>query len=133
MKLPLLFLLLAITVLGVRSQTEDEKQLKAIYDKALTDGKAYDWLNHLSNQIGGRLSGSVQAQQAVEYTKKQLDSIGLDRVWLQPVMVPKWVRGTPEFAYIETKPGITTNVPICALGGSVATPDGGLKAKVVEV
>ncbi|MBS9461608.1 M20/M25/M40 family metallo-hydrolase [Flagellimonas sp. 389] len=115
------------------SQSDDEKQLRAIYDKALTNGKAYDWLNHLSNQIGGRLSGSIQAQQAIDYTKKQLDSIGLDRVWLQPVMVPKWVRGTPEFAYIETKPGLTTNVPICALGGSVATPDGGLKANIVEV
>ena len=53
------------------SQTDDEKQLKAIYDKALTNGKAYDWLNYLSNQIGGRLSGSVQAQQADAYTKKQ--------------------------------------------------------------
>ncbi len=115
------------------SQSDDEKQLKAIYDLALTKGKAYDWLNHLSNQIGGRLSGSVQAQQAVDYTKGQLDSMGLDRVWLQPVMVPKWVRGTPEFAYIETKPGLTTNVPICALGGSVATPDGGLKADIIEV
>ncbi len=133
MKLQLLLLLLALLVIRVHSQSEDEKQLKAIYDKALTDGKAYDWLNHLSNQIGGRLSGSVQAQQAVDYTKRQLDSIGLDRVWLQPVMVPKWVRGTPEFAYIETKPGITTNVPITALGGSVATPDGGLKANVIEV
>lgn len=115
------------------SQSEDEKQLKAIYDKALTDGKAYDWLNYLSNQIGGRLSGSVQAQEAVEYTKAQLETLGLDRVWLQPVMVPKWVRGIPEFAYLETKPGLTTNVPLCALGGSVATPDGGLKANVVEV
>ena len=115
------------------SQTEDEKQLKAIYDAALTQGKAYDWLNYLSNQIGGRLSGSVQAQQAVEYTKAQLDSLGLDKVWLQPVMVPKWVRGVPEFAYIENKPGLTTNVPICALGGSVATPSGGLKASVIEV
>ena len=115
------------------AQTEDEKQLKAIYDTALTNGKAYDWLNYLSNQIGGRLSGSVEAQQAVEYTKGQLDSLGLDRVWLQPVMVPKWVRGTPEFAYFETKPGLTTNVPICALGGSVATPDIGLKANIVEV
>ena len=115
------------------AQSEDERQIKSIYDTALTDGKAYDWLNHLSNQIGGRLSGSVQAQQAVDYTKSQLDSLGLDRVWLQPVMVPKWVRGTPEFAYIQTKPGLTTNVPICALGGSVATPDGGLKANVVEV
>lgn len=131
MKISLLVALFMIsTVFG---QTDDEKQLKAIYDMALTDGKAYDWLNYLSNQIGGRLSGSVQAQQAVEYTRNQLDSIGLDRVWLQPVMVPKWVRGTPEFAYIETKPGLTTNVPICALGGSVATSDVGIKANIVEV
>ena len=128
----LLLLGLLIGVFGY-AQSEDEKQLKAIYDTALTDGKAYDWLNYLSNQIGGRLSGSVEAQQAVEYTKGQLDSLGLDRVWLQPVMVPKWVRGAPEFAYFETKPGLTTNVPICALGGSVATPDIGIKANIVEV
>ncbi|MEO9510507.1 MAG: M20/M25/M40 family metallo-hydrolase [Flavobacteriaceae bacterium] len=128
-------ILLAFTLVTTTlfSQSDDEKQMRAIYDKALTNGKAYDWLNHLSNQIGGRLSGSVQAQQAIDYTKSQLDSLGLDRVWLQPVMVPKWVRGTPEFAYIETKPGLTTNVPICALGGSVATPDGGLKGNIIEV
>ncbi|WP_350290735.1 M20/M25/M40 family metallo-hydrolase [uncultured Croceitalea sp.] len=126
----LAFLCIAGSSIG---QTDDEKQLKAIYDKALTDGKAYEWLNYLSNQIGGRLSGSVEAQQAIEYTKRQMDSLGLDRVWLQPVMVPKWTRGTPEFAYIETKPGLTTNVPICALGGSVATPDGGLKGNIIEV
>ncbi len=129
-KLLLAFLLVTVQLWA---QGEDEKQIRAIYDAALTQGMAYDWLNHLSNQIGGRLSGSVQAQQAVDYTKAQLDSIGLDRVWLQPVMVPKWVRGTPEFAYIETEPGITSNVPICALGGSEATPPTGLKASVVEV
>ncbi|WP_136468413.1 M20/M25/M40 family metallo-hydrolase [Flagellimonas onchidii] len=128
----LLFTFLLVSA-PIFSQTEDEKQIRAIYDQALTDGKAYDWLNHLSNQIGGRLSGSVQAQQAIDYTKGQLDSLGLDRVWLQPVMVPKWVRGTPEFAFIESKPGLTTNVPICALGGSVATPDRGIKASVIEV
>ncbi|MGB5819726.1 MAG: M28 family peptidase [Saonia sp.] len=129
-KLWIVFLLVAAQTF---SQTEDEKQIKRIYDAALTQGKAYDWLNYLSNQIGGRLSGSVQAEQAVNYTRTQLDSLGLDRVWLQPVMVPKWVRGTPEFAYIESTPGITNNVPICALGGSVATPAGGIKANVVEV
>lgn len=115
------------------AQSEDEKQLKKIYDAALTQGRAYTWLNHLSNQIGGRLSGSLEAQLAVEYTKAQLDSLGLDRVWLQPVMVPKWVRGTPEFAYMETAPGVTSTIPICALGGSVGTPIGGLKANLVEV
>ena len=129
----LILLLVLSAIHPIVAQSDDEKQLKAIYDKALTNGKAYEWLNHLSNQIGGRLSGSIQAQQAVEYTKKEMDSLGLDRVWLQPVMVPKWTRGTPEFAYIETKPGLTTNVPICALGGSIATSAGGVKGNVIEV
>lgn len=115
------------------AQTDDEKQLRAIYEAALTNGKAYNWLNHLSNQIGGRLSGSVQAQQAVDYTKSELEKLGLDRVWLQPVMVPKWTRGLPEYANIETEAGTTNSVPICALGGSVATPALGIKANVVEV
>ncbi|MCE2612737.1 M20/M25/M40 family metallo-hydrolase [Flavobacteriaceae bacterium D16] len=130
MRLTTLLVLLAFQGFA---QTEDQKQIKAFYDTALTQGNSYQWLNYLSNQIGGRLSGSVQAEQAVNYTKVQLDSLGIDRVWLQPVMVPKWVRGTPEFAYIESKPGLTNNVPVCALGGSVATPLGGLKAEVVEV
>lgn len=131
-KIGLLSLLLILGNL-VLAQSTDEDQLRKIYDSALTEGKSYDWLNHLSNQIGGRLSGSIQAQQAVDYTKSKLDELGLDKVWLQPVMVPKWVRGTPEFAYYETNPGITTNIPITALGGSVATPPKGIKAKVIEV
>ncbi|NNJ89045.1 MAG: M20/M25/M40 family metallo-hydrolase [Eudoraea sp.] len=129
----LLCLLLIVNFATIFGQTEDEEQLKKFYDLALTKGKSYHWLNHLSNQIGGRLSGSVQAEQAIAYTKAELDSMGLDKVWLQPVMVPKWVRGTPEFAYIESKPGFTSNVPICALGGSVSTPPGGVKANVIEV
>ena len=48
-------------------------------------------------------------------------------------MVPKWVRGPKEFALIETQPGITFNVDLCALGGSVATPSVGIKSNVVEV
>jgi hypothetical protein len=126
----LVFLLIATQI---EAQNNDEKQIKEIYSTALTNGRGYAWLNYLSNQIGGRLSGSLQAQKAVDYTKEVLDSMGLDRVWLQPVKVPKWVRGTPEFAYMESDPGLTNNVPICALGGSVATPFGGIKAGVVEV
>lgn len=131
MKKLLLFVFL-ISALSV-AQTSDEKQIKSIYDTALLDAKGYDWLEYLSNQIGGRLSGSLNAERAVKYTKEQLDSLGLDKVWLQPVMVPKWVRGIPEIAYIETAPGKTTNVPICALGGSVPTSASGIKAQVVEV
>ncbi|MCB4798938.1 M20/M25/M40 family metallo-hydrolase [Neotamlana laminarinivorans] len=129
-KITLLALVLA-SFLGVSQ--EDKSVLRTIYTQSLTNGKSYDWLNHLSNQIGSRLSGSLGAEKAVKYTKEELEKLGLDKVWLQPVMVPRWVRGSKEYAYIESQPGKTTDVNICALGGSVATPALGLKANVVEV
>jgi hypothetical protein len=111
----------------------DEEVMKEIYNQSLTNGKSYDWLNYLSNQIGSRLSGSLGAEKAVAWGKEELDKLGLDKVWLQPVMVPKWIRGAKEYAFIESEPGKTTTVNICALGGSVATPALGIKANVVEV
>ncbi len=112
---------------------EDSLTIKKIYDMALLHGMSYDWLDYLSNQIGGRLSGSIQAEQAIKYTEEQLNELGLDKVWLQPIMVPKWTRGIKEYSYIETAPGVTSTTNICALGGSVPTPHGGLKAGVIEV
>ncbi|WP_204345604.1 M20/M25/M40 family metallo-hydrolase [Psychroserpens algicola] len=128
----MLILLFCFFTLQISAQT-DAENLKQIFSNSLTNGMSYQWLDHLSNQIGGRLSGSLNAEKAVQYTKEELEKLGLDKVWLQPVMVPRWVRGAPEFAYIETSPGQTTSVNICALGGSVATPNGGVKAKVIEV
>lgn len=112
---------------------EDSLTIRRIYDMALLDGKSYDWLDDLSNQIGSRLSGSIGAERAVEFTKEELEKLGLDKVWLQPIMVPKWTRGIAEYAFIETAPGITSIQDICALGGSVSTPVLGLKAEVIEV
>ena len=128
-----LTLTILVFSLSFSNAQTDAEVLKSIFDKSLTDGYSYQWLDHLSNKIGGRLSGSLNAERAVQYTRKQLDSLGLDRVWLQPVMVPKWVRGTPEFAFIELEPGETIAVNICALGGSMPTPLEGLKANLVEV
>ena len=112
---------------------EDSLTIRSMYDVALLHGKSYDWLDHLSNKIGGRLSGTINAEMAVKYTQAELEKLGLDKVWLQPVMVPKWTRGFPEYAYVETGPGKTSIANICALGGSVATPDVGLKAELIEV
>ncbi len=86
----------------------------------------------LTTQIGGRLSGSEGAAKAVAYTEKVMKDEAFDRVFLQPVMVPHWVRGKAETAYIESaKKQIP--VPIAALGGSIATPKEGIKAQVLEV
>ena len=112
---------------------EVEERLSNIYDFALTESKSYNWLNHLSNDIGGRLSGSLNAERAVLWVKEELEGLGLDSVWLQPVMVPKWVRGTYEYANIESSLGNTINVNVCALGGSIASPSSGIRANVIEV
>ena len=130
-----LWLLFILSSVFLHAQREDDLniKIKEIYRQAMVHGKSYDWLDHLSNQIGGRLSGSLNAERAIKWAKEELDTLPLDSVWLQPVMVPKWVRGTFEYANIESSPGNTINVNICALGGSIATPSSGIRAKVVEV
>ncbi|CAA9199847.1 M20/M25/M40 family metallo-hydrolase [Flavobacterium collinsii] len=127
-------ILTALVLNGLTSfaQSNEEKNIKLFYKKALTESKCYTWLEYLSNDIGSRLSGSASAEKAVQYTKRQLETLGLDKVYLQEVMVPHWVRGEKETAYIldnKTK----TVVPICALGGSVATAKTGLTAEIIEV
>ncbi|SOC78620.1 PA domain-containing protein [Salinimicrobium sediminis] len=129
----LLLIMLSLSIQAQNNFQEDSLALRKIYDLALLQGQSYAWLDHLSNKIGGRLSGSVSAQQAVDYTKAELEALGLDRVWLQPVMVPKWTRGNAEYAYVQTQGGPTNTVNILALGGSVATPETGLRANVIEV
>jgi hypothetical protein len=116
----------------ISAQNDDEKMLKSIYNVALTNSKCYAWLDDLSNKIGSRLSGSVGAEKAVLFTKSELEKLGLDRVYLQEVMVPKWIRGEKESAYFKDK-NKKIIVSICALGGSVATPKNGISAEVIEV
>jgi carboxypeptidase Q len=105
-----------------------------IITKALRDNKAYGMLYELTTSIGHRLSGSPQAEQAVQWSKKLMEDLGFDRVWLEPLMVPRWVRGDVEEGEIVAS-GSRKSIPIniTALGGSIATPPGGITAEVVEV
>lgn len=110
----------------------DSTQLKHIFNTALTKGKSYEWLRDLTTNIGSRLSGSEGAAKAVLWGEQLMKEVGLDSVWLQPVMVPHWVRGEKETAHYTIN-GEKFQVPICALGGSIATPNNGITAEVIEV
>ena len=110
----------------------DSTNIKTLFNSALTDGKSYEWLRDLTQNIGGRLSGSPEAAESVVWGEKIMKEVGLDSVWLQPVMVPHWVRGEKEAASYTIN-GIEKNVPICALGFSIATPKSGVIAEVIEV
>ncbi|WP_396276093.1 M20/M25/M40 family metallo-hydrolase [Hymenobacter psychrotolerans] len=110
----------------------DSLNIRKIYDEALLRGRSYEALRDLCTRIGGRLSGSPQAEQAVQWGKMEMEKMGLDRVYLQEVMVPHWVRGAQEKARATGAKGRGIDFNVCALGGSVGTK-GKLKAQVVEV
>ncbi len=118
-----------------QSESQSDAQvIREIYDEALTRPQAYHWLEFLCKQIGGRLAGSPQAAAAVEFTRQVMDTLGLDRVFLQEVMVPHWVRGAKEIGKIVNSQSIgSVEVPVCALGNSVGTGPAGISAEVIEV
>ncbi|NEM98047.1 M20/M25/M40 family metallo-hydrolase [Pontibacter burrus] len=116
-----------------KQSPDDAAVIKQFYDNALTSYKSYNDLRYLTKNIGARLSGSPQAAAAVEWGKQVMDQMGLDRVYLQEVMVPYWVRGDKEIGRINSGVTGTIETNILALGGSVSTGDQGISAPVVEV
>ena len=131
-----LFYFLVVTLsftLSSQDLNDHKVFIDKVYNEALSNGQSYEWLDYLSNEIGGRLSGSINYDRSVKWGKDELNLIGIDSVWLQPVMIPKWVRGAPEYAHIESSPGNSISVPIAALGGSISTPSIGISANVIEV
>lgn len=111
------------------------QQLSALKAAALNDDYAYRQVAHLTENIGPRPTGSIQARAASEYVADELRKLGLD-VKLQPVTVPHWVRGVETAALVEYPgmvPNTTQKIVLTALGGSSATPADGLTADVVTV
>ncbi|MDN5205271.1 M20/M25/M40 family metallo-hydrolase [Fulvivirgaceae bacterium BMA10] len=129
----LLFTFILINI-SLYAQQGDAGAVRSIYNEALSNGEAYQNLDYLCNQIGGRLSGSPQAAAAVEWSRQVMEHYGFDTVFLQEVMVPHWVRGKKEIGRIVNSKKLGTyEVNVCALGNSVGTGPSGVVGKVVEV
>jgi len=111
------------------------QEMKKIQKAALASDYGLNQVRHISNNIGPRLSGSAQAEQAVQYVAAEMRKLGLD-VRLQKVMVPHWVRGEEKAELVEwpgMAPATTQKIVLAALGGSIATPADVLTADVVVV
>lgn len=125
---------LLLSLLGPASaQNDDSVAIKRIANEIMARGTAYENLRHLCKKVGPRLSGSPQAQKAVEATYQMLKDAGADTVYLQPCMVPHWVRGEKEQGYIQVANGVKYQLKLCALGNSEGTGKKGLTASVIEV
>src|SRR5580698_6012564 len=121
---------------GTGAWTTDQlATMSRLRDAALTDPYALNELRHLTDNIGPRLSGSPQAQAAVDYVAGEMRALGAE-VTLEKTSVPHWIRGA-ETGELVAWPGMTSEtrqkVVLTSLGGSVATPLEGVTAEVIVV
>ena len=128
-------LLVALSVLGttqISAQNNDSLEIRMLANEVLTNSTSYENLRFLTKNIGHRLSGSTGAEKAVQVTAKMLKEAGADTVYLQPCMVPKWVRGAKESGYV-TFGSQKRNLKLLALGNSEGSGPKGVTADVVVV
>jgi len=112
--------------------TDYQATAEKITRYGLKENYAYSILGKLT-RIGPRLTGSPQAAAAVELMRQEMLDLGLDNVHLEPTVVGRWVRGEVEEGGLVSSLLGTIPLSICALGGSIATPEEGVQAGVLEV
>ena len=120
---------------GKQYPPELVNELIALREAALADEYAYRQVAHLTENIGPRPSGSVQAQAAVDYVAEELRKLGLE-VRLEEVRVPHWIRGVETAELLEypgQAAGTKQKIVLTALGGSTPTSAEGLTAGIVVV
>ena len=106
-----------------------ETSLKII-SKSLTDSTAYNRLGYMCDTFGPRLSGSKNLENAINWILKEMESDGFENVRGEKVAVPTWIRGKESATLLSP---FKKELSMLGLGGSIATPRGGLKAEVIVV
>ncbi len=102
---------------------------KVLRAAALNDNGAYVLLESLTTEVGPRLAGSEKERQAIDWAVAKFKSLGFDKVYTEPVKVPKWERLYEEARVVGP---YAQPLHITALGKSVATPEGGVTAEIAH-
>jgi carboxypeptidase Q len=108
---------------------EDLKVAAQLRDKALSSSLDYDIVESLTTEVGPRMAGTPGDAAAVKWGVAKLEELGFDKVWTEPVTFPTWKRGVETAEVLSPYP---QPLVITALGFSVATPEDGLSAEIVE-
>ncbi|MFB2720448.1 M28 family metallopeptidase [Shewanella xiamenensis] len=96
---------------------------------ALASSIGYDIVESLTVEVGPRLAGSPKDIIAVNWAMNKLTSLGFDKVYKEPVQVPIWERGEAKAKIISP---VEQPLVITALGGSIATPVTGIRARIAR-
>jgi carboxypeptidase Q len=127
----ILLLPVAITAGGQTGAGYQETAAR-ILKKGFTELGAFQTLSRIVS-VGPRLTGSAQAEAAVDLMVRLMKDLGFENVRTEPTTVGHWIRGEQEEGRILSRRLGNIEVPVCALGGSIPTPKQGVTAGVLEV
>jgi hypothetical protein len=102
--------------------------LEPLISHAQQSDLAFNIVKSLTVEVGPRIAGSKGDKRAVAWAEAKFAELGFDKIYKQPVRVRNWERGFADAKVLAPYP---QDLVISALGGSIATPDGGLDAQVV--
>jgi carboxypeptidase Q len=94
-------------------------------ERALQDTTAWQAVESLTTEIGPRLAGSEADARAVRWAEARFKALGYDKVWLEEVTFPKWVRRSERGEVLGEH---AQPLSLTALGGS---PGGIVDAEVM--
>jgi len=101
-----------------------------IIQKIQSSKFAYHRLAELCDTFGPRFSGTPELEAAIDWCLAEMKRDGFKNVRGEKVMVPRWVRGEESVQMVSPR---SRDMPMLGLGGSVATPIGGITAPVLVV
>ncbi|HBX51569.1 MAG: hypothetical protein A2275_07475 [Bacteroidetes bacterium RIFOXYA12_FULL_35_11] len=123
-----------LPLMSVFSQDVDSVQIKKFFDDALNSKISYNNLSKLCKETAGRICGTQKSLDAVYFTKKMMEELKFDTVYLQELMVPHWIRGEKETSGCTLmKTGAKYIFNVSALGMSIGTGKKGITAEIIEV
>ena len=120
----------ALTAGGLAAPPGPESTAAGLRDRILAGSRAAEWVSQISDMAGPRLSGSPGDRAGVTVALALLKAQGFDNARAEKVMVPTWQRGVETGEVVSPT---SQRLVLTALGGSIATPPGGIEGEIVRV
>jgi carboxypeptidase Q len=118
---------------SVKPKGPDEDGTKAALTRIAGEGfynsQAYSYLTELSDEVGGRVTGSPSAQKAIDWGLAKMNNMGLSNAHAEKWSMWKgWTRGT---ALAELVAPMHHPLTVDSMGWTGSTPPQGVEAEVV--
>lgn len=110
-------------------QPGDITVAEGLREQALKGSDAWSVVESLTTEVGPRLAGTEADARAVRWAEAKFRAMGFDKVYLEPVTFPVWLRQRERAQVLAPFP---QPLVVTALGGSVGTGEAPIDAEVVE-